>query len=218
MFSFSFFLSSSQLDGGPPKRLAKEKVGDVLKRMDERGKMDEISTSLDLNHLHNRKCGKLSGGEIQRLAVACTCLQNREVYMFDEPSAFLDIRQRINVMGVIRSLLDEDDGKMEDEKTEDGEGEDATKSSNKTRRDRVSRKVCCCCCCCYCYCCCCCCYCCCCRRSCCFSCLFSPFLQLSSCDERKSFLTSFALLFLLLFPFFHDRAVRHRRRPRLVGA
>ena len=117
-----------QLDGGPPKRLAKKKVGEVLKMHDERGKMNEIAEALGLTHLFKRKVGKLSGGEIQRLAVACTCVQDREVYMFDEPSAFLDVRQRINVMGVIRSLLDPDD-----------EDEDGSKTNSKSR-DRISQK------------------------------------------------------------------------------
>ena len=35
----------------------------------------------------------LIGGELQRFAIAVVACQNAEVYMFDEPSSYLDVRQ-----------------------------------------------------------------------------------------------------------------------------
>jgi ATP-binding cassette subfamily E protein 1 len=46
----------------------------------------------------------LSGGELQRLAVAATMCREADVYLFDEPSSYLDVKQRLVVAKAIRSL------------------------------------------------------------------------------------------------------------------
>jgi ATP-binding cassette subfamily E protein 1 len=51
-----------------------------------------------MEHLKARKFGELSGGELQRAVCALACSQqSADVYIFDEPSSFLDVRQRIDV-------------------------------------------------------------------------------------------------------------------------
>ena len=45
---------------------------------------------LDLNHLRDRPISKLSGGELQRFAITLCCVAQADVYMFDEPSSYLD--------------------------------------------------------------------------------------------------------------------------------
>jgi ATP-binding cassette subfamily E protein 1 len=47
---------------------------------------------------------QLSGGELQRLAIAATAVAEADVYLFDEASSFLDIKQRMTATEVIRSL------------------------------------------------------------------------------------------------------------------
>ncbi|KAI7979310.1 ABC transporter E family member 2, partial [Camellia lanceoleosa] len=47
----------------------------------------------------------LSGGELQRFAIAVVAIQNAEIYMFDEPSSYLDVKQRLKAAQVVRSLL-----------------------------------------------------------------------------------------------------------------
>jgi len=49
--------------------------------------------------------GDLSGGELQRFAIAVSVIQKADVYMFDEPSSYLDVKQRLNAARSIRSLL-----------------------------------------------------------------------------------------------------------------
>jgi ATP-binding cassette subfamily E protein 1 len=80
------------------------RVKDILTRVDERNKADEIAQTLQLEVIENRKVENLSGGELQRLAIATAVCREAEVYLFDEPSSYLDIHQRILVAKVIRSL------------------------------------------------------------------------------------------------------------------
>jgi ATP-binding cassette subfamily E protein 1 len=54
-----------------------------------------------LEHLLDRKMSQLSGGELQRLLISLTCVKEANSYIFDEPSAFLDIKQRINASNLI---------------------------------------------------------------------------------------------------------------------
>ena len=92
-----------QVDSIP--HVVKGKVKDLLK--DERGKFDEIVEKLNLTKILDRDIGKLSGGELQRLAIAQTMLKDADVYYFDEPSSFLDANQRLIVARTIRELAAE---------------------------------------------------------------------------------------------------------------
>ena len=42
----------------------------------------------------------LSGGELQRFAMAVVAAQEADVYMIDEPSSYLDVRQRLKAAQV----------------------------------------------------------------------------------------------------------------------
>ena len=42
----------------------------------------------------------LSGGELQRFAIAAVAIQEANVYMIDEPSSYLDVRQRLKAAKV----------------------------------------------------------------------------------------------------------------------
>lgn len=80
-------------------------VRQILDQKDERGVKDEICQALDLIKVLDRNVGDLSGGELQRFAIAVVALQNADIYMFDEPSSYLDVKQRLKAAQVIRSLL-----------------------------------------------------------------------------------------------------------------
>ena len=87
----------------------KGKIGHALKQVDERGKLSELVADLELGHLLQRNATILSGGELQRVAIAAAICREADVYMFDEPSSYLDVYQRIRVARIIRKLLS--DGK-----------------------------------------------------------------------------------------------------------
>jgi ATP-binding cassette subfamily E protein 1 len=77
-------------------------VGELLRNKCTRENLDEITKRLELNHLLERRPDQLSGGELQRFAIAMCCVQKADVYMFDEPSSYLDVKQRLEVAKVIR--------------------------------------------------------------------------------------------------------------------
>ena len=56
----------------------------------------------------DRNIQHLSGGELQRFAIAVACIQDAGVFMFDEPSSYLDVKQRLNMASVLRGLVSSD--------------------------------------------------------------------------------------------------------------
>lgn len=77
----------------------------MLDQKDERDVKEKLCVDLELNQVLDRNVGDLSGGELQRFAIAVVAIQNAEIYMFDEPSSYLDVRQRLKAAHVVRSLL-----------------------------------------------------------------------------------------------------------------
>ncbi|CAF3442756.1 Fe-S cluster-binding ribosome biosynthesis protein [Fusarium graminearum] len=73
------------------------------------GNMEEMANVLELNHIMDRDINLLSGGELQRFAIGTVAVQQADVYMFDEPSSYLDVKQRLSAALVIRSLLRDND-------------------------------------------------------------------------------------------------------------
>lgn len=80
-------------------------VGEVLDAKDQRNVKEMLLKELDLAQVTDRNVENLSGGELQRFAIAVVAAQQADVYMVDEPSSYLDVRQRLKAAQVIRSLL-----------------------------------------------------------------------------------------------------------------
>jgi ATP-binding cassette subfamily E protein 1 len=85
----------------------KDRIGQLLKKVDERGKLAELAKDLELETLFEREATILSGGELQRVAIAAAISRDAGVYIFDEPSSYLDIYQRMRAARSIRGLVDE---------------------------------------------------------------------------------------------------------------
>lgn len=65
---------------------------------------DGLIDRFHLRPVLERSLEKLSGGEMQRVAVAAALSKDADFYYFDEPMSFLDVRQRLNVAKAIREL------------------------------------------------------------------------------------------------------------------
>src|SRR3989338_5891849 len=90
-----------------PKTI-KGKVIDLLRKIDEKNELKKIANELQLNEILNNDITEISGGELQRVAIAATVLKNANLYIFDEPTSYLDIKQRISISKFIKSLINED--------------------------------------------------------------------------------------------------------------
>ncbi len=77
---------------------------ELLEKYDERGIMNQLIKTLDLENSVGQNVKELSGGELQRLAVAVTSVKDADFYFFDEPSSYNDIYQRTSVAKVIQNL------------------------------------------------------------------------------------------------------------------
>jgi ATP-binding cassette subfamily E protein 1 len=79
----------------------------LLKQMDQTKKMKEVVGALSLDKCLERRVPELSGGELQRVAVAAASLRSADLYLFDEPSSYNDVYQRLAVSRLIRGLAEE---------------------------------------------------------------------------------------------------------------
>jgi len=87
--------------------VAKGTVKELLEKVDERGVFKELVEKLELNNILENEVSVLSGGELQRLAIGATVAKEAEIYLFDEPTSYLDVFQRTKVAKVIRSLAEQ---------------------------------------------------------------------------------------------------------------
>lgn len=78
-------------------RVVKGNVEEVLAKKSDRDDLKHITEELELSHLLDREVENLSGGELQRFAVGVVSVQTADVYMYDEPSSYLDVKQRLRV-------------------------------------------------------------------------------------------------------------------------
>lgn len=77
---------------------------ELLEKYDERNIVPELVRELGLQNSMENKLSELSGGELQRLAIAVVASKDSDFYFFDEPSSYNDVFQRIGTARVIQSL------------------------------------------------------------------------------------------------------------------
>lgn len=79
-------------------------VRGLLEKVGAGASLKDVAGRLGIESVLSRSLDKLSGGELQRVAIAATLLKDVDVYFFDEPSSYLDIYQRLEAAKVIREL------------------------------------------------------------------------------------------------------------------
>ncbi len=89
-------------------KIVKGDVKSVLKKYDEKGISDELITELKMENFLNRQIKELSGGELQKLAIAVAIEREGDIYLFDEPSSYLDVLERMRIAKVIRRLAEKE--------------------------------------------------------------------------------------------------------------
>ena len=82
-------------------------IRSLLRRVAPDERITAAAEQLGLTAVLDHDISQLSGGELQRTAIAAAALKNAELYIFDEPTSYLDIKQRVAASRFIRSLVDD---------------------------------------------------------------------------------------------------------------
>src|SRR6266571_3900374 len=85
-------------------KVYKGQVRALLKKVDEAGRAGDVTDALNMSSYLDHDIATLSGGELQKVAIAATMLKDADVYFFDEPSSYLDIFERLRVARAIHEL------------------------------------------------------------------------------------------------------------------
>ena len=89
-------------------QIADTLVSEFLERAIEKYSV-QLITPLGLDKLLTRKLKNLSGGELQRVVIAHCLSQDGQLFLLDEPSAYLDVEQRLLVSKIIKNITFERD-------------------------------------------------------------------------------------------------------------
>jgi len=89
-------------------KAVKGTVQALLDKKDELKRQNKVCEVVDLLKVKDRDVKDLSGGELQRFACAMVCIKAADIFMFDEPSSYLDVKQRLNAAIAIPALTGPD--------------------------------------------------------------------------------------------------------------
>lgn len=97
----------AKLSQGKLTSVIKPQYVDTLNKVAKGLVKDHLKTpvpGLDLECIMEKNIADLSGGELQRFAIGVVCGKDANVYMFDEITSYLDVKQRLNAAKVIRNM------------------------------------------------------------------------------------------------------------------
>jgi ATP-binding cassette subfamily E protein 1 len=82
------------------------KTRELLEQTDERGVLDELVERLQIEPVLEQSIDSISGGELQRVAIAATLARDADFYFLDEITPYLDINQRVTVARLLQELAE----------------------------------------------------------------------------------------------------------------
>ncbi|QCJ47162.1 MULTISPECIES: ribosome biogenesis/translation initiation ATPase RLI [Haloprofundus] len=84
------------------------KTRELLEHTDERGQLDYLVDELSIAPVMDQSIDSISGGELQRVALAATLARDADFYFLDEITPYLDIGQRVKAARLIQELAEDD--------------------------------------------------------------------------------------------------------------
>ncbi len=85
---------------------------ELLERTNERDALESLVERLSIGPVMDQSIDDLSGGELQRVALAATLARDTDFYFLDEITPYLDIGQRVTAARLIRELAEEEGKSM----------------------------------------------------------------------------------------------------------
>ncbi len=74
----------------------------------DREAVDRAIESVQMSHFADRSCDRLSDGELQRIMIARALAQETPILMLDEPTAFLDMPSRYQLLSLLCKIAHEE--------------------------------------------------------------------------------------------------------------
>jgi iron complex transport system ATP-binding protein len=68
-------------------------------------KVSNVLQQLGLENLVMRKINQLSGGELQKVCIARAFVQDPHIFLLDEPTSNLDLKNQLDILHTIRNLI-----------------------------------------------------------------------------------------------------------------
>jgi ATP-binding cassette subfamily E protein 1 len=84
----------------------RDAFGNVSMRYCSEEFLNEVIRPLNIEPFLDSMLEELSGGELQRVAIGLALLKEADIYLFDEPSAYLDVEQRMAVAKLLRRYME----------------------------------------------------------------------------------------------------------------
>lgn len=82
------------------------KIIENLLKQESKINKEKLLIDLGINFL-NKNIEELSGGELQKLSIFACLSKNAEIYLLDEPSSYLDVKERLNFARVVENFSKE---------------------------------------------------------------------------------------------------------------
>ncbi|MEK6978867.1 MAG: ribosome biogenesis/translation initiation ATPase RLI [Candidatus Micrarchaeota archaeon] len=91
---------------GTAKKLLSDIAGKGGKSKDGKSDVEKIADEFGITNILDRKVAQLSGGELQKVAIAAAFLKDADIYYFDEPTNYLDIGERLRMAILLKNLAE----------------------------------------------------------------------------------------------------------------
>ncbi len=81
-------------------------VAELMANVGDKKKIKETIEQFKIHNIKDRKIDQLSGGELQKVAIAVACMKDSDIYYFDEVTNYLDIEERLRVAVILKELAE----------------------------------------------------------------------------------------------------------------